>query len=76
MRDAARCGCRDYDLWGVPPSAADTEHPWHRLWQFKAGFGGEMVEYSGAWDLVLNHWADRMESLAQGARGLAGRLRR
>jgi len=76
MSDAARCGCRDYDLWGVPPSAADTDHPWHGLWQFKSGFGGDVVEYSGAWDLVLSEWADRMDSLARGARGLAGRLRR
>jgi hypothetical protein len=75
MRDAARSGCRDYDLWGVPPSADDTEHPWHRLWQFKAGFGGDLVEYCGAWDLVLTAWADRMDGLARGARRLAGRLR-
>lgn len=75
MRDAARSGCRDYDLWGVPPSADDTQHPWHRLWRFKAGFSGELVEYGGAWDLVLTPWADRMDGLARGARRLAGRLR-
>jgi len=74
MRDAARHGCRDYDLWGVPPSAGDTEHPWHRLWQFKAGFCGDVVEYCGAWDLVLSPWADRIDALAGGARRLAGRL--
>ena len=75
MMDAARCGCRDYDLWGVPPSADDTQHPWHRLWQFKTGFNGELVEYCGGWELVLTPWAARADSLARGARGLAGRLR-
>ena len=76
MIDAARCGCRDYDLWGVPPSADDSEHPWHRLWQFKAGFNGELVEYCGGWELVLAPWAARTDSVARSARRLAARLRR
>lgn len=75
LRDAARCGCRDYDLWGVPPSPDDAKHPWRGLWQFKAGFGGDLVEYCGAWDLVLTPWADRIDGLTRGARRLAGRLR-
>jgi hypothetical protein len=53
MRAAAEAGCRDYDLWGVPPRP-DPSHPWHGLWQFKTGFGGELVEFSGAWDLPLS----------------------
>jgi hypothetical protein len=52
MRAAARAGCRDYDLWGMPPEN-DPDHPWHGLWQFKAGFGGALVEFCGAWDLEL-----------------------
>jgi lipid II:glycine glycyltransferase (peptidoglycan interpeptide bridge formation enzyme) len=76
MRDAARAGCRDYDLWGVPPDPADERHPWHGLWQFKAGFGGEPVEYCGAWDLVLSPVAARLDELAGRARRTARRLRR
>lgn len=52
MRDARAAGCLDYDLWGVPPND-DPNHPWHGLWQFKTGFGGEFVAYCGAWDLTL-----------------------
>ena len=76
MRDAASCGCRDYDLWGVPPSSADTNHPWHGLWQVKSGFNGDLVEYCGAWDLVLSPWASRVDGLAAQARRMARRLRR
>lgn len=76
MTDAARGGCRDYDLWGVPPSADDTDHPWHRLWQFKAGFNGDLVEYCGGWELDLRPWAARTDGLVRSARRLAGRLRR
>jgi hypothetical protein len=53
MREAAAAGCRDYDLWGVPPRP-DPAHPWAGLWQFKTGFGGRMVELCGAWDLVAS----------------------
>jgi lipid II:glycine glycyltransferase (peptidoglycan interpeptide bridge formation enzyme) len=76
MREAARAGCRDYDLWGVPPDPTDASHPWHGLWQFKAGFGGVPVEYCGAWDLVLSPLASRLDDLAAGARRTARRLRR
>lgn len=54
MRAAAAAGCVDYDLWGVPPNGDDPNHPWHGLWQMKAGFNGTFVEYAGAWDLVLS----------------------
>jgi lipid II:glycine glycyltransferase (peptidoglycan interpeptide bridge formation enzyme) len=53
MREAAAAGCRDYDLWGVPPRP-DPDHPWHGLWQFKTGFGGRLVELCGAWELALS----------------------
>jgi lipid II:glycine glycyltransferase (peptidoglycan interpeptide bridge formation enzyme) len=76
MRDAARAGCRDYELWGVPPTPDDPTHPWHGLWQFKNGFNGELVEFCGAWDLVLSPWASRVDGLASGARRMARRLRR
>jgi hypothetical protein len=75
MRDAASRGCRDYDLWGVPPTPDDPGHPWHGLWQVKSGFNGALVEYCGAWDLVLAPWASRVDSLASRARRMARRLR-
>ncbi|HYM66718.1 MAG TPA: GNAT family N-acetyltransferase, partial [Patescibacteria group bacterium] len=28
---AATAGCRDFDLWGVPPPDAGADHPWHGL---------------------------------------------
>jgi lipid II:glycine glycyltransferase (peptidoglycan interpeptide bridge formation enzyme) len=76
MQDAARCGCRDYDLWGVPPGPEDAGHPWHGLWQVKSGFNGELVEFCGAWDLVISPWASRLDGLAAQARRMARRLRR
>jgi lipid II:glycine glycyltransferase (peptidoglycan interpeptide bridge formation enzyme) len=75
MRDAAGAGCRDYDLWGMPPTADDAGHPWHGLWQFKAGFGGELLQYCGAWDLVISPMGARLDELGHLCRRLLGRLR-
>jgi peptidoglycan pentaglycine glycine transferase (the first glycine) len=73
MCDAAKAGCRDYDLWGIPPSP-DPAHPWFGLWQFKTGFGGEQVEYCGAWDLVFSPLAARIDELTVWARRAVRRL--
>jgi hypothetical protein len=54
ISSAAEAGCRDFDLWGVPPPDAGPEHPWHGLGAFKAEFGGEEVSYAGAWEIVLS----------------------
>jgi lipid II:glycine glycyltransferase (peptidoglycan interpeptide bridge formation enzyme) len=52
IRSAAEAGCRDYDLWGVPPPGAGPNHPCHGLGFFKAEFGGEEVTYTGVWELI------------------------
>jgi lipid II:glycine glycyltransferase (peptidoglycan interpeptide bridge formation enzyme) len=67
MRGAAAEGCRDYDLWGIPPEP-DPSHPWYGLWQFKTGFGGRPVEYAGAWDLVLSRGRHRVGEAVESAR--------
>ncbi|MEN8097731.1 MAG: peptidoglycan bridge formation glycyltransferase FemA/FemB family protein [Chloroflexota bacterium] len=62
IRWAKSRNCTLYDLWGVPD--ADEEELEARftkrsdgLWgvyRFKRGFGGELVRWMGAYDLVLN----------------------
>ena len=69
----ASAGLVDYDLWGVPPAGAGTDHPWHGIGQFKAGFGGEEVGYAGAWELVLSETGSRLIALEKKARrGIRG----
>jgi hypothetical protein len=68
MKRAALDGCRDYDLWGVPPPSAGPEHPWHGLGFFKAEFGGEEVAYAGAWELILSQAGSRLIALERKAR--------
>jgi len=68
IRAAAEAGCRDYDLWGVPPPGAGPEHPWHGLGFFKAEYGGEEVAYAGAWEIVLSAAGARLLDIEKKAR--------
>jgi Acetyltransferase (GNAT) domain len=54
ISSAAEAGCRDFDLWGVPPPNAHPDHPWIGIGTFKAEFGGAEVAYCGSWELVLS----------------------
>jgi lipid II:glycine glycyltransferase (peptidoglycan interpeptide bridge formation enzyme) len=64
MQAAFADGCGEYDLWGIPP-APDPSHPWFGLWQFKKGFGGALLNYMGAWQVVLSRWAALAEAGAR-----------
>ena len=75
IRAAIKDGCRDYDLWGVPPGP-DRTHPWYGLWEFKSGFKGELVEYAGCWDLVLGELRHGVGEATERARRRLGRLLR
>jgi lipid II:glycine glycyltransferase (peptidoglycan interpeptide bridge formation enzyme) len=67
MRAAAAAGCTRYDLWGIPPPAAE-DHPWQGLRQFKLNLGGVEREAAGA-------WRRRRRPVAAGTLDAAERLR-
>ena len=73
---AATAGCRDFDLWGIPPPDAGPAHPWHGLGFFKAEFGGEEVAYAGAWELVISPGGARVLAVERKTRALIRGLKR
>jgi hypothetical protein len=73
---AAKAAYRDFDLWGVPPPDADTQHPWHGLGFFKAEFGGEEVSYVGAWQLTVSAAGSKLISLERKSRAYVRGLKR
>ncbi len=42
-------GCASYDFWGAPDSFTEDDPLWG-VFQFKTGFGGEVIQSAGAWD--------------------------
>ena len=76
IRAAAETGCADFDLWGMPPPEAGDDHPWHGLGFFKAEFGGELVSYTGAWDIVLSNAGAALVKIERKARAYVRGLKR
>ncbi|MBI4785561.1 MAG: peptidoglycan bridge formation glycyltransferase FemA/FemB family protein [Chloroflexi bacterium] len=62
MQWAKARGCARYDLWGIGDDRPVRSQRPHRsilpdgLRQFKQGFGGQVVEYVGAYDVVFSRW--------------------
>ncbi len=73
---AAEAGCRDFDLWGVPPPGSGRQHPWHGLGFFKAEFGGDELSYPGAWQFTVSAAGSRLISLERKSRAYVRRLKR
>jgi lipid II:glycine glycyltransferase (peptidoglycan interpeptide bridge formation enzyme) len=49
-----RWGCKEFDMWGSPGPDVDKDDPWYGFYRFKRGYGGDLVEFVGSWDLVNN----------------------
>ena len=75
MSAAAEAGCRDFDLWGIPPPGVGPEHPWHGLGFFKAEFNGSEAAYAGSWEIILSGAGSRLLGLEKSARGKLRRLK-
>lgn len=52
MRDLKAMGIKRFNLWGIAPPG-QTEHRYAGVTTFKKGFGGEVVEFIPAQDIVL-----------------------
>ena len=53
MRDLKSQGLERFNLWGIAPEG-QPEHRYAKVTTFKKGFGGEVVTYLPAQDLVLS----------------------
>jgi hypothetical protein len=60
IRSSREQGATSYDLWGLV-------HP--GIAHFKQGFGGQEIEYIGAWDLALSPVGAAALRLGETARG-------
>ena len=64
MRFAKNSGCREYDMFGIPPEE-NPDHPMNGLYRFKTGFGGAIVHMEGSWDYALKPITYRLYRFAE-----------
>lgn len=54
IRFGKKLGCTRFDLWGALGPNPDTHDSWYGFHRFKEGFGGDLAEFVGSYDLVVN----------------------
>lgn len=45
--------CRVFDMWGSLGPNPDMKDPWYGFHKFKQGYGAELVEFLGSYDLIV-----------------------
>lgn len=45
---------KKFDLWGAAGPETPKNDPWQGFTRFKEGYGGQLVEFLGSYDLVIN----------------------
>jgi lipid II:glycine glycyltransferase (peptidoglycan interpeptide bridge formation enzyme) len=53
IQEAQKRKCKIYDFLGITPEKANKNHPWQGVTSFKKKFGGKIVNYSPAQEIVL-----------------------
>ncbi len=67
IRDLKAAGIKRFNLWGIAPSGVE-HHRYSGVTTFKTGFGGEVVEYIPAHDIVINKLKYKLDELVENAR--------
>ncbi len=53
IRLGKKLGLKKFDMWGALGPEPDKNDPWHGFHRFKEGYGAELVEFVGSYDLVI-----------------------
>lgn len=61
-------GLKTFDMWGALGPEPDEKHPWYGFHKFKQGYGGQLMEYLGTYDIVLNFPIYQIYNLADSLR--------
>ena len=54
IRFGKEMGLKKFDMWGSLGPDPDINDPWFGFHRFKAGYGGDLAEFVGTYDLVLD----------------------
>ncbi len=64
IRFGKKIGANDFDMWGALGPEPDKNDPWYGFHRFKEGYGAELVEFVGSYDLVINPLAYEIYKVA------------
>lgn len=75
MMLAKREGMKRFDLWGALGPQADKSHHWYGFHRFKEGYGGQLMQSLGSYDVVVNYPLYSLFKIANSVRWSLLRLR-
>ncbi len=61
-------GLTKFDMWGALGPDPDKNDPWYGFHRFKEGYGAELVEFVGSYDLIIRPQMYSLYKLADKAR--------
>lgn len=70
-----KLGLKKFDMWGALGQNPDPKDPWYGFHRFKEGYGPELIEFVGSFDLVINKQLYEVYKLADKARWAYLKLR-
>lgn len=63
-----KLGLKKFDMWGALGPEPDVKDPWYGFHRFKEGYGAELVEFVGSYDLVIKSQVYKVYKVADKAR--------
>ncbi len=49
-----KIGLKNFDMWGALGPNPNSNDPWYGFHRFKEGYGPDLVEFIGSYDLIIN----------------------
>lgn len=68
-------GCHTFDMWGALGPEPNEKDPWFGFHRFKKGYGGELMEFLGTYDLVIDPPMYKIFTIGESLRWKLLRLR-
>ncbi len=67
---AKKKGLKKFDMWGALGPNPDPKDPWYGFHRFKQGYGGELIEFVGSYDLIIKPFWYELYKIADKLRWL------
>jgi lipid II:glycine glycyltransferase (peptidoglycan interpeptide bridge formation enzyme) len=68
IRFGKESGCHSFDMWGSLGPKPDPKSSWFGFHRFKKGYGGQLMESVGSYDLVMNYPIYKLYRVGEGLR--------